>query len=883
MFAGIVLGVAVTAVIAVLFNRSKITGYPAAAKTKNDLLAPSQGLTRILDNALLGYWQWQCELDRLAVSDVWLAQLGLDSSCLNGCFEDWVSLVHPIDLKNVQRALNNTLKNDTPYRAEFRMRHKQGYWVWISATGLVTERNEDNNAICICGTHQLITEQKRLEQALIERNSVLEKIARGDSQQQILDDLVHYVEELLINVKGSILLVSNDRLSLNNGSAPQLPAFYCEAIEGLPIAHGVGSCGSAAHSGQRVIVEDVSTHPYWASFASLAKQAGLASCWSEPVIGLGNSVIATLAVYSDHPRAPDAEELMLLKEVAQVVGNAIERSRSKEKLLQSSAVFNNTPEGMIITDSDCKIIATNRSFSVITGFSEAEMIGCKPSMRKSGLHNADFYSAMWKQLNNQGVWRGEIWNKRKDGSIYPEWLSISRVDDEEGNVCNFVSSFSDITSLKDTDRRFQYMAHHDSLTGLPNRDLLNIRLDEAIAQAEAIGGQLAVLFVDLDNFKNVNDSLGHQVGDRVLSLFAERLSVFQSDKNTVARLGGDEFAIVMGDINSAQQAVTMAENILEEVKPEFVFDHHAFSLGASLGISIYPADGLQPVELLRNADAAMYQAKSSGRNQYYRYNRSLNDKAYQRMRLESDLRKSLGAGHFHVYYQPKIDMRNGDLRGAEALVRWQHPERGLVSPATFIPLAEETGLVLPLGKEVLETACRDMVSWKKSGVIIDRISVNLAGEQLQHRDIVKTITEVLRETGCQPQWLELEVTENFIMCDAKGAIDKLLLLKAMGIRLSIDDFGTGYSSLSYLKQLPIDVLKIDQSFVQGVPGDGNDCAIIHAILALAKSLGLDLIAEGVETEQQRDFLIDLDCTDAQGYLYSAPLPRESFERNYLAG
>jgi diguanylate cyclase (GGDEF)-like protein/PAS domain S-box-containing protein len=553
-----------------------------------------------------------------------------------------------------------------------------------------------------------------------------------------------------------------------------------------------------------------------------------------------------------------------------------ERVRAEARLRQAATVFEHTREGVVITDPQRNIIAVNAAFSEITGYSEAEVIGRNPGMLKSGRHDKQFYQQMWASVNQTGYWHGEIWNRRKSGEIFPEWQTISVVRDDSGAVTNYVAVFSDISSIRESEATLEHLAHHDSLTGLPNRLLFTSRVEHALKRAQRDGQSVALLFVDLDHFKNINDSLGHPVGDLLLVQAAERLLAVVRDEDTVARLGGDEFTLLLEGLRDARGVAHIAAKIVEVFNEPFNVDGHELHVGVSIGISLSPADGEDFPILLRNADAAMYHAKARGRNGYQFYTAELTASALERMSLENNLRQALKLDQFEVYYQPQVDLSSGRVIGAEALLRWNHPEMGLVGPDRFIPVAEDTGLIIPIGGWVLQAACRQLRQWQHDGLPLKRVSVNLSGQQLQRGDLVATVREALAESGLAAQSLELEITEGFIMQQAEKAIEVLDQLRALGVTLSIDDFGTGYSSLAYLKRLPIDTLKIDKSFVRDIPHDLNDEAIARAIIALATSLQLGVIAEGIETAEQHTFLLNQGCGQGQGYLFSPPVPAAQF-------
>lgn len=549
---------------------------------------------------------------------------------------------------------------------------------------------------------------------------------------------------------------------------------------------------------------------------------------------------------------------------------------AEERLRQAATVFESTREGVVITDAQHSIIAVNSAFTEVTGYSESEVLGKNPSLLKSDRHDDDFYREMWSAIKEFGFWRGEIWSRRKNGDIYPEWGTISAVVDEDNHVTNYVAVFSDISSVKESEEKLEYLAHHDPLTELPNRLLYMARLEHALEQAKREQLSAAVIFIDLDHFKNINDSLGHPVGDALLIQVAERLSTQVRNEDTVARLGGDEFTVLLEQLRNPQRAGAVAAKLINSFAEPFYVEGHQLHVTASIGISLSPHDGEDVATLLRNADSAMYQAKERGRNGYQFYTAEHTTSAFERVLLENSLRQALKLDQFEIFYQPQLDLRNERLVGAEALVRWHHPEMGLVSPDRFIPLAEETGLIVPIGEWVLQIACQQVRGWQEAGLPIDRVAVNLAGQQLRRGDLVTSVEQALDRAGLAPASLELEVTEGFIMQQAEQAIEVLERLRQLGVTLSIDDFGTGYSSLSCLKRLPINTLKIDQSFVRDIPHDPNDEAIARAVIALAKSLQLNVVAEGIETSAQRDFMLEEDCTEGQGYLFSPPLPGHQF-------
>ncbi|ANY90311.1 MULTISPECIES: bifunctional diguanylate cyclase/phosphodiesterase [Pseudomonas] len=558
-----------------------------------------------------------------------------------------------------------------------------------------------------------------------------------------------------------------------------------------------------------------------------------------------------------------------------------ERHLMQEKLQLAATVFENTAEGVLITDPDQHISAVNRAFSEITGYSEIEALGQTPRLLASGQHDSAFYAAMWHQLTAEGHWQGEIYNKRKNGEFYPGWLTISAVRNREHEITHFVAVFADISSLKLAQAKLDYQAHHDPLTGLPNRALFEKRLQAALTCTQVANRQGAVLFLDLDRFKHINDSLGHPVGDLLLRGIAQRLKEQVRDLDTVARLGGDEFIILLPGLHRPSDASAIANKLLACFHAPFEAGEHEFFTSASIGISLYPQDGTDVANLIRNADAAMYRSKAKGRNRVEAYTRDLTAQASERIALEHELRRAIERNEMSLCFQPKFSLKTQNLVGAEALIRWRHPTLGDVPPEQFIHLAEENGTILQLGDWVLEQACRQMYAWKNTYAPFGPLSINLAGAQLRQPNLARRIEYLLKTYQLKAGDLQLEITENFIMSQAEEALAILHQLKALGVQLAIDDFGTGYSSLSYLKRLPLDILKIDQSFIRGLPNDPHDVAITRAIIALGRSMQLTIIAEGVENQAQQNFLACEGCEQIQGYIVSLPLPPEEFAATFL--
>ncbi len=552
-----------------------------------------------------------------------------------------------------------------------------------------------------------------------------------------------------------------------------------------------------------------------------------------------------------------------------------ERARAEEELRQAATFFETTSEAITITDADNRIIAVNPAFTAISGYSEAEVLGKDPGILSSGRQDRAFYQTMWLTLQRMGRWQGEIWNRRKSGEIYPEWLSIVAIKDKQGKVVQHMAIFSDITKRKRDEMKIWQQANFDALTGLPNRNLLMDRLSQALRLADRHEQQAALIFIDLDRFKWINDTLGHSAGDHLLQQAAERLQHCVRDADTVARLGGDEFTIVLPELPASSYPEDVAERILNSFAEPFLVRDRELYVGTSIGITLYPQDGREVTTLLRNADAAMYRAKAAGRNTFHYFTDEMNDQAQRRVRLESELRHALERRQISLHYQPIVD-HHGQLAGAEALMRWHHPQLGVIRPDEFIQLAEETGMIIPIEHWALAEACSAARGWQQQAGRPLFVAVNISSTQCGCDDFPDVVSGVLSGTGFKPELLKLEITERTMMHDTEHVIALLSRLRALGVRLAMDDFGTGYSSLSYLKRFPIDVLKIDRAFIKDLPEDRDSAALVEAIIAMAHSLGLEVVSEGVETEQQQRFLQALGNDLFQGWLFDRAMPAGDF-------
>ncbi len=554
-----------------------------------------------------------------------------------------------------------------------------------------------------------------------------------------------------------------------------------------------------------------------------------------------------------------------------------ERKRLLQELKLVGEVFKNTGEGIVITDPEGTIVDVNDAYCRIMGYEREQIIGQNPRMVGSGRHDKAFYEEMWRAIREDGQWLGEVWDRRSNGEVFPKWLNISTVYNDEREITHYVGTFSDISALKDVQEQLQQLAYYDALTGLPNRLLFQDRLEQEISICRRLDHQCAVMFLDLDRFKYVNDTLGHSAGDELLIEVARRIKQHVRDNDTVARLGGDEFTLILREVGSVDAVAMVARKVVEELGRPFSLMGNEVHLGGSIGITLYPDDGLDFETLTKRADAAMYQAKGAGRGQYHFYSQLMDENAHHRLRLENDLHRAIERDELFLHYQPQLAADGERVVGAEALVRWRHPELGVVSPAEFIPLAEESGVIIPIGEWVTQQVCADMRRWREAGMVLVPVAINLSARQFRQSDLISRIIEIIGKSGLESGLFEFEITESVAMDNPDAVAARLKVLAGRGYSIAIDDFGTGYSSLGYLKKFTAHKIKLDRSFVADIPDDEESLAVASAVINMAKELGYRVVAEGVESEGQHHFLRDKGCDVMQGYHFSRPLEAEAFE------
>ncbi|WP_020654285.1 bifunctional diguanylate cyclase/phosphodiesterase [Massilia niastensis] len=745
--------------------------------------------------------------------------------------DNWSDIIHPEDRRMHRHLVKEAVLAGRPYQIEYRIVDAEGVERWVLESGQPLGE-PGSAAFRVDGIISDISERKhnemRIEALLTEQGAILDNVMFGVlfvrqrrvvSANRRCEELFGYGEGELVG--GSTEVLYPSRLDYERAWT-----------------EGAMRSGKGVQTGEERQFRRRDGSLFWCLVSGCALD----------------------------PARPNDGSIWVFADIT-------ERKRSEEKLRLAATVLEHIADGVMVLDVHGKIVATNPAFTQITGYTEAEALGRHSSLTSSTRHDEQFYQALWRDLAETGFWRGEIWDTRRNGEVYLEWLTVSAVRDDADVITHYVCVFSDITKVKESQEKLDHLAHHDPLTALPNRLLYHDRLQHAMARADRDGEQLAVLFIDLDRFKNVNDTLGHHVGDELLKQVAAALSGCLREGDTLARLGGDEFIVLLEDVDGAPGAATVAGKLMAMFEQPFTVSGYELFVTGSVGISLFPQDARDLNMLVRNADVAMYQAKARGRNGYQFYAPSMSGEGVERLRLETMLRRAIEKNEIFLAYQPQVEIDSGRLVGVEALVRWQNPELGLVMPGRFIPLAEDTGFIGQLGQWVLAEACRQMVRWDRAGLYVPKVAVNLSVRQFEHGGIAPTVAAVLREAGLDASRLQLEVTESVIMDTGEtgNALQFVNDLHAIGVGLAIDDFGTGYSSLAYLKQLPVQTLKIDRSFIKDIATDADDEAIAIAIIQLGKSMNLSVIAEGVEREEQAAFLQRYGCNRAQGYLYGKPV------------
>jgi len=832
---------------------------------KEYLLSESQRIAHI------GSWSWDLVNRSVIWSDETYKIYGLTPEHFIPTRKAFFSLIHPDDQAVIVQWRQQCITGEAATELEFRIIRPDGNVRFINGRGRF-ERDHLGNPRRMMGTVQDITERKQAELSQQHQSRILGMIAEKQPLAGLLDTIARDIEYINPSVRCTILLLDEYGQHLRHGAAPSMPDFFIKAIDGETIGLGRGSCGTAAFTGERVIVENINTHPWWADFKELALEAGLEACWSQPILSSDGKVMGTFAMYHHRPSTPTDADLHTIEVEARLAALAIEKDRDRRRLELAASVFTHAGEGIIITDAQGNIVDVNETFSQITGYSRAEVLRKNPRLLQSGRHAPEFYKHIWNDLNTKGFWSGEIWNKRKNGEIFAQMQTISAVMDENGKPINYVSLFTDITPIKEHQQQLEYIAHYDALTRLPNRVLLGDRLKQAISRNHRIGNSLAVLYIDLDGFKSINDNYGHDVGDQLLVTVAARWTEALREGDTLARIGGDEFIVILVDLENAHDYEDILQRLLDSAAEPMMVNEKLLHVSASIGVTLYPQDGSDADQLMRHADQAMYLAKQAGKNCYHLFDVA-KDVAVKTHRESLDhIRQGLLKNEFVLYYQPKVNMRTGAVIGAEALIRWQHPERGLLPPSAFLPIIEDHIFSIDLGDWVINEALSQMGEWRRAGLDLS-VSVNVGALQLQKGQFVQRLRHQLAvHSDVPPGNLELEILETSALEDITDIAELMRQCRQLGVHFAVDDFGTGYSSLTYLKRLPAELLKIDQSFVRDMLDDPDDLAIVKGVIGLAHAFHRKVIAEGVETIAHGQLLLAQNCELAQGYGIARPMP-----------
>ena len=723
----------------------------------------------------------------------------------------------------------------------------------------------------LVGVIQDITQRTHNELRENTRTHVLELITDGKPLAEILAAIVDAVEQENPHMLCNVLILDDEGKHLLCGTTNSLPNFYTDAVNGIKIGEGVGSCGTAAYINERVIVDDIQTHPYWALSKELAQQAELGSCWSQPIRSTDGKVLGTFAIYHRDINHPSAADITIIERTAGLASIAIEKKQTEEKLKRAASVFTHANEGIMITDAKAAIIEVNDTFIRNTGYCANDVLGKNPRILKSDRHAHQFYKQMWDTISQHGHWRGEIWNRRKNGEVYPEMLTISAVKNISGEVQHYVSLSTDITIIKANQRQLERIAHYDLLTNLPNRVVLADRINQAMLHCQRQNKSIAVAFMDLDGFKAVNDTYGHDVGDELLVTVSQKMNEALREGDTFARIGGDEFIAVMVDLDKFEECELVLNRLLEAAAEPVTVSNTSMEVTVSIGVTMYPQDNVDAEQLIRHADQAMYIAKRSGKNSYHLFDTAQDNAMNTQRRSVENMRFALQNNEFILHYQPKVNMRTGEVIGVEALIRWQHPVNGMIPPLAFLPAIEGHPISIDLGEWVIKSALLQIIAFTNMGITLP-VSVNISAHQLQQSNFTVRLAALLAEhPEVDPNCLELEILETSALQDTKKVSSTMNACQNLGIRFALDDFGTGYSSLTYLKRLPAYLIKIDQSFVRDMLEDSDDLAIVSGVVGLAKTFQRNVIAEGVETIGHGIALLQLGCDLAQGYGIARPM------------
>jgi diguanylate cyclase (GGDEF)-like protein/PAS domain S-box-containing protein len=840
-------------------------------------------------------WDWDLVTNTIWWSENFNIMFGYEGVESQHSFDFWVNQLHPDDRDQIVKYIKNiSSSNEDFWFSEYRFRRQDGSYANLFDRGYVL-RDDTGHGVRMIGAIQDITDRKQSEQQVKRITcfyKALSEINQAIVRMEDKSELFQLVCRCAVEFGGMGMAWIGQFDELSSVVIPV--AKYGNRLDYLDniivstdkkYPEGLGPIGVAIRESHPVIVNDFLSSKQTRPWHTKAKDAGWKSIAAFPISRSGNS-FAVLCVYHNQLNAFDEEGVALLSELAKDISFALDnfdretqRKNYEESLRLAASIYETSSEAMMVTDADNKIIAVNPAFTVITGYLEQEVIGRDPNLLSSDRHNESFYQSMWKHIIDSGRWQGEVWDKRKSGEVYPKWLTVNTIFNEDGSVMRRIALFTDISQKKETDEFIWRQANYDSLTGLPNRPMFQDQLEKEIKNSHRNGNVLALMFLDLDFFKEVNDTLGHAKGDMLLKDAAMRLSDCVRATDTVARFGGDEFTIIVNELNDNDSLDQLLQNVLQKLSEPFQLDNEVVYITVSIGITFYPNDGEEMEDLLKNADQAMYSAKAAGRNRFSYFTKSMQELAQSRMKLANDLRSALQDNQLWVAYQPIVDLKSGHTLKAEALIRWQHPNLGLISPIDFIPMAEHTGLIHEIGEFAFLQSAQQVKLWQKTYDSNFQISVNVSPVQFNDKSgNYRPWQQQLNDLGLSGKSIVVEITEGLLLEANTNIQEKLLELRDSEIQVALDDFGTGYSSLSYLRKFDIDYIKIDQSFVQNLAPDSESLALCEAMVVMAHKLHMLVIAEGVETIEQRDLLDKIGCDFAQGYLFSKPLTSSEFDK-----
>ncbi|WP_261844722.1 bifunctional diguanylate cyclase/phosphodiesterase [Aliamphritea ceti] len=840
-------------IVVLLWNTSLRREVSRRRRTEIALRESEQSLLQSQRIAAIGSWQLSVTDRVMSCSDEMHQILGVAPEALDNCYKQFLDTIHEDDRLRVENYFYTTVQYQNDLDCQFRIMGADGGIRYVKCQGKVS-------AETVHGTLQDITDRH-----------LSDLFFQGFARQVTGNHGTDYFIALA-GLLAETFNVAYVMVGVINQSDPGRVDSLCLIAKGKVVKDFYYQMADTPC--QKVLENHVCFYARELRLrfpdVAVLQQMEADSYAGIPMFNSEGKCNGLIVMLDQKPMLHEQATLSILQVAASRASSELQELEAERQLKLTSLVFENTQEGIIIADAAGCIIRVNRAFSEMSGFTEADVLERRPEFLYSRAHHDHHFVFHLRQvLNKKGRWQGELWNQRKDGSVFPALQSIERISDSGGKVQHYISVFTDITEKKADEEKIQYLAHFDAITGLPNRVLFNDRLHKAIQRARRFKRQVGLMFLDLDRFKYINDTLGHPVGDMLLERVGMRLQKSIRQLDTVARLGGDEFVVIVEDLDKVDTLNLLAEKIMQTLSQPVQLESHRVSVHSSIGMSLFPMHGDNAEQLVKHADMAMYHAKESGRNQAVLYVPELSVRTYESYSLERSLRHAIDTTQLRLHYQPQVRLSDGRLATVEALVRWQKDDGYLVEPDQFIPQAEENGLIIPLGKWVLQQACRQMKCWLDQGLNI-RVAVNISGLQIINGNWLGTVKEVLEETGLPACNLELEITESYVIQHIDQVAEVLAKLRALGIRISIDDFGTGYSSLSYLKLLPVDALKIDRSFLQDVPNSHSDGKIIAAIIAMAAQLGLDVVAEGVENAAQLSFLSQRDCDLVQGYLIASP-------------